>query len=88
MARCDRRWQLQRLLVRYREDGAGAIRHGLRWRPSNNRIGIGIRDDALVLVREGYADFGATLASEKLAERHGLKISAETLRKWMIADGL
>ena len=80
--------QVQWLLRRYREDGAGAIRHGLRGRPSNNRIGTGLRDYALCLVRETYVDFGPTLASEKLAERHGLQVSAETLRKWMIADGL
>lgn len=78
--------QVQWLLRRYREDGAGAIRHGLRGRPSNNRIGTGLRDYALCLVRETYVDFGPTLASEKLAERHGLQVSAETLRKWMIAD--
>ena len=34
------------------------------------------------------ADFGPTLAAEKLAEEHGFSFSNETLRKWMIADGL
>ncbi|WP_199737869.1 hypothetical protein [Falsigemmobacter faecalis] len=52
---------------------------------SNTRIGAGLRDDALRLIRETYADFGPTLASEKLAERHGAHISSGTLRKWMIA---
>lgn len=80
--------QVQRLLRRYREDGAGAVRHGLRGRPSNNRFTGGRRDLVLTLVRESYADFGPTLAAEKLAERHSLKVSRETLRKWMIADGL
>jgi hypothetical protein len=28
-------------------------------------------------VREHYADFGPTLAAEKLAERHGLRIGIE-----------
>ncbi|GGW44897.1 hypothetical protein GCM10011452_36450 [Gemmobacter lanyuensis] len=42
----------------------------------------------LALVRERYADFGPTLAAEKLAERDGVKISRETLRKWMVEDGL
>jgi hypothetical protein len=80
--------QVQRLLLRYRENGAGAVRHGLRGRPSNNRLTSGRRDLALHLVREHYADFGPTLATEKLAERHALKVSRETLRKWMIEDGL
>jgi hypothetical protein len=39
-------------------------------------------------VRDRYADFGPTLAAEKLAEHHGCSISRETLRGWMIADGL
>ena len=40
------------------------------------------------LVRERYADFGPSFACEKLAELHGHRLSAETLRGWMIADGL
>ena len=40
------------------------------------------------LVRDRYADFGPTLAAEKLAEVHGCTISRETLRGWMIAAGL
>jgi hypothetical protein len=40
------------------------------------------------LVREHYADFGPTLAAEKLAERHNLRLGVETLRQWMIAEGL
>ena len=39
-------------------------------------------------MRDRYADFGPTLAAEKLAEHHGCWVSRETLRGWMIADGL
>ena len=35
-----------------------------------------------------YRDFGPTLATEKLAERDGLRVSRETLRGWMMAEGL
>ena len=35
-----------------------------------------------------FADFGPTLIVEKLAERHGLSLSRETVRQWMIEDGL
>ncbi len=80
--------QVQRLLRRFREDGAVALRHKARGRPSNNRTLEGLRDLTLVLVRERYVDFGPTLAAEKLAERDGVKISRETLRKWMVEDGL
>ena len=40
------------------------------------------------LVRSRYADFGPTLATEVLLEKDGVKVSRETLRKWMVEDGL
>jgi hypothetical protein len=42
----------------------------------------------MATIRERYADFGPTLAAEKLSEVHELSLSRETLRHWMIADGL
>ena len=42
----------------------------------------------MALIKENYVDFGPTLAAEKLAEHHGFKVSRETLRKWMVEDGL
>ena len=80
--------QVQRLLKTFREDGAVALRHKARGRPSNNLTRAGLRDLTLAIVRENYADFGPTLAAEKLAERDGVKVSRETLRKWMVEDGL
>jgi hypothetical protein len=80
--------QVRRLLERIRTGGAASIRHKAIGRPSNNRISDGIRDYAVTLVRECYADFGPTLASEMLAERDGLRVSRETLRRWMSGAGL
>src|SRR5215213_3812417 len=80
--------QVHRLLLRYRNQGAGGLAHKGRGRPSNNRIRDEVRDRALTLVRSAYADFGPTLAAETLAERHGIRLSRETLRKWMIDAGL
>ncbi len=82
------RRQIFRLLKRYRADGAAAIRHRARGRAPNNRIHAAKRDYALSLIRESYADFGPTLAAERLRDDHGLTVSRETLRKWMVADGL
>lgn len=82
------RRQMFRLLKRYRTDGAAAVRHRSRGQPANNLIPPARRDRALSLIRERYADFGPTLAAEKLADTHGIRISRETLRKWMIEDGL
>ena len=36
---------------------------------------------------EAYADFGPTLAAEESAERDGLVVDHETLRRWLIAEG-
>ena len=80
--------QVRRLLERMRTGGAASIRHKAIGRPSNNRISDGVRDYAMTLVRERYADFGPALATEKLAERDGLRVSRETVRGWMIDAGL
>lgn len=82
------RRQVGRLLIRVRADGAEGIVSRKRGRPSNRRHSDAFREQTLSLVREHYADFGPTLAAEYLAERHGIVISHETLRKWMIAAGL
>nr|WP_298098643.1 ISNCY family transposase [uncultured Shinella sp.] len=80
--------QVRRLLERIRTGGAASIRHKAIGRSSNNRINNGVREYAMTLVRERYADFGPTLATEKLAERDGLRVSRETVRSWMVDAGL
>lgn len=82
------RRQAQRLIKTFRSDGAAAIRHKARGRRSNNQINPAIRDYAVALVKERYVDFGPTFAAEKLAEEHDLKVSRETLRKWMQDAGI
>lgn len=80
--------QTHRLLIAYRDGGGGALVHKARGRVSNNRLNTGIQQYATELIRSNYADFGPTLAAEMLAEKHALKVSRETLRKWMVEDGL
>jgi hypothetical protein len=83
-----RRRQVFRLLRGLQENGAASVVSKRRGKPSNNRLPAEIRDLAVSLVRERYRDFGPTLAAEKLAEHHGCTVSRETLRQWMMADGL
>ena len=83
-----RRRQMFRLLKAFRRDGAVSLVSKRRGRPSNNRLPAPIRELAMTLVRERYADFGPTLATEKLLELHGCPVSRETVRKWMIEDGV
>lgn len=80
--------QVQRLVNRYRESGAAGLAHGHRGKPGNHCLPESFKLHVLALVHQYYPDFGPTLAAEKLRERHDIVISVETLRKWMIADGL
>ena len=40
------------------------------------------------IVRERYADFCPTLASEYIEKHHQIRVSRETLRKWTVEDGI
>jgi hypothetical protein len=83
-----RRRQVFRLLRGLKQDGATSLLSKHRGKPSNHRLPAEVRALALSIVRERYPDFGPTMAAEKLATQHGCSISHETLRGWMIADGL
>ena len=82
------RRQVFRLLKSYRAEGAAGLISKRRGRPSNRRQPAELRATALAIIRERYWDFGPTLAAEKLSELHGIALGRETLRQWMIADGL
>jgi hypothetical protein len=87
LMRLSRR-QVFRLAKRYCEDGPAALVSKRRGRPSNRSHPAAVRAEALSLIKAHYADFGPTLAAEKLAERHNLRLGVETLRQWMLADGI
>ena len=82
------RSQVHRLMVGYREHGAAALISTRRGKRSNRILPDSQRELAVAIITEHYADFGPTLASEKLSELHDLMVSKETVRKWMIAAGL
>ena len=80
--------QLRRLAERYRTEGpAGLISRHCN-RPSNNRLDAQLERQIVSILRESYADFGPTLAAEKLEARHGIQISHETVRRVQIDAGL
>jgi transposase len=80
--------QTRRILRSYEEEGDAALVHGARGKPSNNRFPDEFKTKVMQLVRECYEDFGPTLACEKLARHHGLELSRETLRQWMMRSGV
>ena len=79
---------VRRLLRRYRDEGAEGLASRRRGCPSSRKIADSVREQALDWVRTRYADFGPTHAHEKLREEHGFTHSVETLRTWMVQDGL
>src|SRR3970282_562549 len=81
------RW-VRKLLARLRQQGDRGVMHRLLGRVLNRKSREPVRAKAVALVRREYRDFGPTLASEYLAERHRVRVSRETLRGWMIGAGL
>jgi hypothetical protein len=82
------RRQVERLTNRYRSQGVAGLISRKREQPSNHQLPAGLADHALAIIRERYADFGPTLACEKLRECHGLTLAAETVRHLMTDTGL
>ena len=80
--------QVERLFAAYKAHGAAGLVSRKRGAPSNRKLAPEVRELALKLVRGQYADFGPTLAHEKLLEVHGIQISRSTVRGWMIDDGV
>ena len=79
--------QAKRVWKCFKQGGEVALVHRGRGRPSNRRIGARRKDKILARYRERYEGFGPTLAVEKL-QAEGLGVSVETLRQWLIAEGL
>ncbi|HHT3530992.1 TPA: ISNCY family transposase [Enterobacter asburiae] len=80
--------QVKRLVQRYRIEGPQGLVSRRRGQRPNNAFTSEFRTLVISLVRDKYPDFGPTFACEKLREIHGLALSAETLRKWMVEEGL
>ena len=79
---------VRRLIKRVRAEGEPGLTHRGRGRPSNRRMAELVKAKVLRLYERRYGDFGPTLAAEKVAERHGLVVSAETRRSWLLERGV
>jgi hypothetical protein len=76
---------VRRLLRGLKRRGDKAVSHALRGLPSNRGISADTRQEAVtILSKPVYAGFKPTLASEYLAKKHGIHVSRETVRQWMI----
>jgi hypothetical protein len=79
--------QARRIWKRFNAEGDEGLLHRLRGRASNRRLGEAVREKAVKLYQEKYADFGPTLACEKLAE-DDLLLSPNTLTGLLKERGL
>ncbi len=80
--------QVKRLKKRVKKQGARGLIHLGRGRVGNRRLSRELVEKILKLVKTVYVGFGPTLAAEKLAELHKIKISDETLRIMMLKNNL
>ena len=80
--------QVRRLQERFRKEGVSGLISRRRGKASNNQLNANLKVESAILVREKYADFGPTLAHEKLTEEHEKRLSVESLRQIMIAENL
>src|SRR5215472_14203069 len=81
--------QVKRLVRSLKEHGDKAVIHGLRGRPSNQRIAKSVEQEAMqILSADLYKGFGPLLAAEYLADQHDIEVSKETVRQWMIRSKL
>jgi len=79
--------QIKRIVKRYRAEGLPGLVSKKRGLASNRRLDETTRATAMKMVGEHYRDFGPTLASEKLSERHGIHLCVESTRQLMMAAG-
>ena len=80
--------QVIRLVKRVRHEGAEGIMHRLRGKASNHKHQDRHKEKVIALCRKKYEGFGPTLAQEKLEELDRLYVNRETLRQWMLFEGL
>lgn len=80
--------QVRRKCKRYIKDGVSGLTHKGRGNTSNRKIKPDVLMQALNYLRTTYQGYGPTLAAEKLAQNNGIQINHETLRRYMIEEGL
>ena len=80
--------QTKRITKRVRTEGDQGIIHKLRGYTSKRKISSKLKDKIINLCKGKYKGFGPTFAVEKLFEIEKIKLSKETLRNWLIQEGL
>lgn len=81
--------QVRRLMQAYQREGVSAFVSKKRGRPSNCRLDKSKREAVLTFIKEDQTrGVGPTFMAEKLEVMKGIKLSKETIRKYMIEAGV
>lgn len=80
--------QMHRSYVRWLAEGASGLSHRSRGKASSRGVDVSERARGLAAYREHYRGFGPTFAAEKLGAKHGVWVSHDTVRRWLISAGL
>jgi transposase len=85
--------QAKRLWKRYRKHGAAGLVHRSAGGSGHRAKPAKLRTQVLGLIREKYwgevgERFGPTLAAAHLASEDRIELSASTVRRWMLGEGL
>jgi hypothetical protein len=79
---------VRRIVKRVKEEGESGVIHRLRGQGGSHRIDDEERQRIITRYQKQYEGFGPLLASEKLWEYDRIKVNDETLRLWLIQEGL
>lgn len=81
--------QIKKIRKRYRLEGPEGLISKHLGKVSPNRTDPKIKSEILeILKSEEYEGFGPTFARDKIEERQRYCLSAETIRNWMLKEGL
>lgn len=78
---------IRRLMLKLSVEGPGGLVSRKRGKRSNRAISGDIKAQAFAVIDTDYYDYGPTLITEKLSERHNIHIGKETMRQWLISSG-
>lgn len=79
---------IRRLKAKVKQFGVKGLVHCNRGKSSNRRIDLKIIAQATIFLKNLYSDFKPTFASEKLEEKHNIKLGREKVRQIMIEEKL
>jgi hypothetical protein len=79
---------IRRLVKKVRLKGMRGLVHGNRGRPSPRKMSVEFEERIASIIGQRYGDFAPLHATEKLWERHKVRVSREKVRRIMMAKGL